>query len=167
MSAKYRFRRGFNGACVLQVLRDFPYCNGFHVDASVRVLEWCDVNWSHLPPDITVTDESLVYMPERKVTPERDSAADYERDVYLSDSGPAFPPIFASLLIEACCCSEPGINIERIWNSPAGQEWRAFMRTAELIDSDGRATARGHAHLARMLDLDLPGAGVPLEGGVG
>lgn len=136
-TTKYRLRRGLNGTCVLQVLRDFPSCIGGQIDASLRVLEWRDVKWDHLPPDITVTDEPLVYMPERKAegNPMQSAA-----------------PIAVELLIAACCLTNPHDDCED-WHTPAGVQWRKWLESSGLIDEYHRGTEIGRAYLQKICEV--------------
>lgn len=135
-TTKYRLRRGFNGTCVLQVLRDFPSCIGGQIDASVRVLEWRDVKWDHLPSDISVTDEPLVTMLERKAedTP-RHSAA----------------PLAVELLVAACCRFNPQEDYNG-WDAPAAVQWRKWLEGHGLLDKDHRPTVAGRAYLQKLCE---------------
>lgn len=49
-TGEYRFRRGFRGTAVLQCRIDSPSFIGGHVDASIRDVQWVDVDYNRLPP---------------------------------------------------------------------------------------------------------------------
>lgn len=49
----YRVRRGFGGKSILQVLVNSPSFSGGHVDSSIRVLNWCDVDYNTAPIVLT------------------------------------------------------------------------------------------------------------------
>lgn len=66
-------------------------------------------------------------------------------------------PIVVNFLIECATCASPGANIwPGGWDSPAGQQTRAFLQNNGLVDSDYAPTARGRAWLDAILSVPMP-----------
>ena len=49
-TGRYRVRRGLFGKAILQAEYESPALAGGHVDASIRVLNWEDVDYDKAPP---------------------------------------------------------------------------------------------------------------------
>lgn len=66
-------------------------------------------------------------------------------------------PIVIIFLIECATCDSPGVNIwPGGWDSPAGQQTRAWLQNNGLVDADYALTPRGRAWLDAILSVPLP-----------